>query len=284
VKLANGTAVTGLTQGSFTIALKRWSGTALVAASEAVTLTELSGGDYQVTYTPTLSALYRLTVVPTNVLNLPNPDDAMEDDVQAGTSATGPYLTTRAAFKVACNILNDASKDAAIDALLPQVTDQIQGKCGRIFAQATLTEYPEPLAAVLTRLFVARPPIASITSLHLSSGIPRIYDATTLLTEGTDFIQSDDGRSIELVAPRYLFGPLAKIARLIYVGGYSPIPGDVERAAQEILAAKLSKATGTLYHLAGSTLADGQLQGVRFDDMTPNALEVIERYQLAVSA
>jgi len=281
VKLANGTAVTGLTGANFTITLRRWSGTALVTASETVSLAELSSGDYQVTYTPTVAALYVLGVVPTNALNLPNPDDTIQDDVQAGTSSTGPYLTTRAAVKTAFGIAGD-DLDAAIDALLPQVTDQFQGECGRVFAQATITEYPEPLSSVVSRLFVARPPIVSITSLHFSTALPRAYDATTLLVEGTDFIVCDGDQSIELAVPLFVSRPIAKSARLIYSGGYAPIPADIERAVQEILAVKLYKATGKLYHFANMTAADGSLQGARFDDMTPNALAVAGRYRLSV--
>jgi hypothetical protein len=279
VKLANGTAVTGLTAGSFTITLRKRSGSLLVAADETVTVLEISAGNYWVYYTPTAVTLYVLSLVPTNALNLTQPDEAFQDDVQAGTNATGSYLTTRSAVKAAFNIAG-ATHDAQIDALLPQVTDQFHTYCGRNFIEATVTEYPTPLSSCATMLMPNRVPITAVTSLHWSSAIPRVYDSTTLLVEGTDFFISEEGHWIEFVAPKSWSQSATKVAKLVYTGGYAAIPGDIERAAQEVIGVKLMKADGKLYHFAGVQQADGNMTGLRWDDITPNALAVLDSYRI----
>jgi hypothetical protein len=188
-------------------------------------------------------------------------------------------LFTRAAFKTAFGVLG-TDLDAAIDAMLPQITAEVCGICERVFEQATVTEYPAPLSNYATILPVDQPPIASITSLHWSTAIPRVYDATTLLINGTDYLISSDSQWIELVSPRSYGTSPTRVAKVVYVGGYATIPLDLVRAAQELLAVKLYKATGKIYHFLGVTTADGSMQGVRFDDLTPDAERTFERYRL----
>jgi hypothetical protein len=170
--------------------------------------------------------------------------------------------------------------DAAITALLPQVTTQIQNYCDRVFAQATVTEYPTPRAWVVRTFQIDRPPIASVSSCWVSLDIPRVYDATTLLVEGTDFIVSDDRRTVELALQRIPYRLLSGLIKITYLGGYATIPDDIVRAAQELLIVKLYKATGKVYHLLGESREDGTMGGIRFDDMTPNALSILDDYRL----
>jgi hypothetical protein len=281
-----GAAVTGLTGANFTTALTRRSGASLIASAETVAVAEIGAGLYWVYYTPTLAAtLYRLTVVPVSASHVVDPSEFQEDVVSGSSATSGPYLTTRANFKTAWSI-STTEHDARIDALLPQVTKLCQTYCGRTFFETSATEYPSFLSRYATMLPVKNPPITAITSLHLSLDIPRVYDATTVLVEGTDFIVSEEGQWIEFVAPRCLnvSGTLAKSARLIYTGGYAVIPGDLERAAQEIIGVKLLKGSGKLYHFLGESRDDGSMAGIRFDDVTPSALAVMDSYRLAVIA
>ena len=186
-------------------------------------------------------------------------------------------LTTQAALRLAWKITTNSTEDLALPALISQVSDLIQGPtwCNRTFAQASVTEYPAPLSHYASVLFPSRPPIGTITSLHFSSAIPRVYDATTLLVEGTDYIVSADFNTIELVSARSLSGIRAKAFKLIYSGGYATLPKEIERACQEIIAVKVYKATGRLYHFQSVTAADGAIQGARFDDVTPDAERVL---------
>lgn len=195
-------------------------------------------------------------------------------------------LTTQAALRLAWNITTASIVDAALPALISQVSDLIQGPtyCDRQFAQATVTEYPEPLSGVVGALFADRPPIGTITSLHWSTALPRVYDSTTLLVEGTDYVVSADARSLEMATSRLACSPRAKMAKLVYQGGYATLPGDIVRACQEIIAVKVYKATGHLYHFQSVTAADGAIQGARFDDVTPDAERVLNAYRLRTFA
>jgi hypothetical protein len=275
-----GTPVSGLTGADFTFTLRRRSGASLIDSAEAVNAQSIGGGDYWVFYTPTAAAtLYVLTIAANAATNVVNPYQWQDDISPASTSSVGPFLTTRAAIKVAFGFAQ-TEHDARIDALLPQVTDLFQKRCNRNFFQSSVTEYPPPLSQCMRMLLASKPPISTVTSLHISTAVPRVYDGTTLLIEGTDFIVSEDGQWIELVTPRYLNGVWSKVAKLVYTGGYSVIPGDLERAAQEVIGVKVLKGAGKMYHFLNEAVGDGQLQGLRWDDITPNALEVIDSYTL----
>lgn len=289
---AGGAPVTGLTPSGFAFTLRRRTGPSFVSSAEPVTSAEIGAGEYWVFYTPTLAAtLYVLNVAPASGLHTvaPTTDGATrssewQDDVQpASTAPSGPYLTTRAAFKAAVEI-QGTRYDAAIDAMLPQVTDMLQTLCDRTFAQAAgIVEYPYIRGNPIMRLFLKRPPVSvALTSFYLSWSWPRVYDATTILVEGTDFVVEESTGIVELVVPRFFSGDgtLLKAAKVTYTGGFATIPGDIERAAQEVMDAKLQKAFGHQYHLTSASREDGSVGGIRFDDLPPNALDVVERYRL----
>lgn len=280
----SGAAVTGLTAANFTLSLRRRSGSSLIASSETVTIQSIGGGEYWAFYTPTAAAtLYVLTVTATAANHLANPYQ-WQDEITADVVVTaGPYLTTRDRIKAAFGFAQN-EHDARIDQLLPQVTDLFQTYCNRLFASATVTEYPAALSSCVRVLLAGRPPITAVTSLHISSGIPRVYDATTLLVEGTHYFVSEDGQWIELISPVSVYGSTIKVAKLIYTGGYAAIPGDLERAAQEVIGVKVLKGSGKLYHVVDVNVVDGGMQGLRWDDVTPNALAVMDSYRLRAFA
>jgi len=277
-----GAAVSGLTSAAFTLSLRRKSGATLVATSETVGVTSIGGGEYWIFYTPTVAAtLYVLTVTAISTDYLVSaPPEGYQDDIEAVAAVTaGPYLTTRDRLKAAFDFKQDIH-DARIDQLLPQVTDLFQTYCDRQFFSALVTEYPTPLSNCVRLLLAGRPPITAVTSMHLSSAIPRVYSAAELLVEGTDFFVSEDGQWIELVTPRSIYGPVTKVAKLVYTGGYASVPGDLERAAQEVIGVKVLKGAGKLYHFLSESVGEGSMQGLRWDDVTPNALAVMDSYRL----
>lgn len=281
----SGIPVTGLTSANFTTTLRRRSGASLVTSAESVSVLEIGGGQYWFYYTPTAAAtLYILSVAPVSLAHALNPDEFQDTIEAASTATSGPYLTTRENLKTAFGWSSSTDRDAKIDALLPQVTDLFQTYCNRQFVQASVTEYPAPLSSVIQTIIVGRPPIASVTSLWVSTAIPRVYDSTTLLVNGTDYLTSEDGQWVELVSPRCVYGPPSRVVKITYVGGYATIPGDLERAAQEVIGVKIAKASGNLYHVMGVTAADGAMTGLRFDDVTPNAQAVMDAYRLMAFA
>jgi hypothetical protein len=278
-----GSPVLNLTAANFTLNLRRRSGTSLIATPETVTVQQIGGGEYWAFYTPTQAAtLYVLKIAAVAANHIVSaPQEGFQDDIEAAVVVTaGPYLTTRDRVKQAFGFTQN-TRDAQIDQLLPQVTDLFQTYCGRNFFQSLVTEYPPPLSRCVRILLVRKPPIASVTTFHFSTALPRVHDATTLLVEGTDFFISEDGQWIELVTPRPLYGSGIKVAKLVYTGGYAIVPGDLERAAQEVIGVKVQKSFGGgMYHMLNQTSGDGNIGGLRWDDITPNALMVMDAYRL----
>jgi hypothetical protein len=274
-----GAVVTNLTAANFVFSLRRRDNSALIATPEAVTVQSMGGGDYWVAFTPTQAAtLYVLKVTPVSSQHVINPDQWQVEVEAASSSTAGPYLTTRANVKAAFDV-GGTVQDAQIDLLLPQVTMMFQRRAGWNYFAASVTEYPDIESRRPCILFPDLPPVNAVTSLHISQGVPHVYDATTQLIEGTDFVVSGDGRRIELVVPRCIYGPLARSIKLVYDGGYSLVHEDLRRAAEEILITKLKKSENQgVYHLAGYTTGEGSMSGLRWDDIPIDALATFDLY------
>lgn len=275
-----GVAVTGLADGAFTKTLKRLSSGTLAAAAETVTVTEIGSGDYYASFTPTYTGIYTLDI--SHATNTVYQRDR-EFLILSGFAASGgPYLTTRANVKTALDI-SGTQDDDRIDALLAQVTDEIQTYCDRTFALGSgLTEYPEVRGYPLGSVILVRTPVVSVTSLHFSDEWPCVYDSTTLLTEDTDYVVDSDSGVIRFVCNKYPTGLPVRSVRVVYDGGYSTIPADLERAAIELIAAKLMKGKHASYHVTSRSAADGSISGIRFDDWTDAMRRVCDRYRRMV--
>lgn len=159
-------------------------------------------------------------------------------------------LASKAEFKVYLNTTT-AADDDAIDFVLDVATAQIERYCNRAFASATHTE--DLSGAGDNKLVVRNPPVASITSLS------RLYqDGTTSLVDAVSYTFDPGSGVIALNAdaawfpenwagdnpqpgspmtgygrrPRFSMG--MNRYRVVYVGGYSPIPADVKFACIDI--------------------------------------------------
>ena len=181
-------------------------------------------------------------------------------------------LTTLAAVKAALGITTSAD-DAIITALIPQVTALIEGECDRIFSSASPTaEFPRAYDS--DRVKLARYPITAVTNVWVSTDVPRVYDASTVLV-ATDVLPDDNGYLIRIDGGYFPAG--ANVVKVSYTGGFATIPGDIERAAQEVIAVKLMKGKNKEYHVGSVTLGEGNIQNIVRDDITPSVWDVIRR-------
>ncbi|MDX1388946.1 MAG: hypothetical protein R3344_07130 [Acidobacteriota bacterium] len=280
VDLANA-PVTGLTAGSFTFTLQYHdtSDDTLDTASETVSVTEIGSGAYWITFTPTASAsLYRLKIDPVSALHIVNPGE-FQIRIDTGMAAAGgPYLTTRANVKTAFDI-GGTDDDDRIDLLLGAVTDWAKEFCRREFFNATYTEYKHAKGAYATGLLLDEFPVSSVTTVHVSTDLPRVYDSTTLLTADEDYLV-DEAAGILYRVDGSTFPQDIRSVKVVYVAGYSTVPGDLERAAIELIGVKLFKGKGKMYHLTTEQrVGEGMVQGIRFDDAPDDCLRVFERYR-----
>lgn len=268
-KTTDGSAYTGIANGSFTKSVQRLTGGTTVSTDSAVvTVTEIGGGDYYWKVTlATASGPTRITIAgpADSVIDIP----VWEDDVQAGsTASTGPYLTTRDNYKLALGV-TDTAKDARIDQLLPAVTAAGESYCGRPLIGVTKTEYLDGAnSPVLT---LASFPITSL-SLYHSTAVPRVYDSTTLLVDGTNYyvdldtgiIRRLDGSLFYAAGASSINGWGAHLSgaptvKAVSVLGYSSIPADLELGAIIWIASMLGRLGTNTFHIASQNRGEGSI-------------------------
>lgn len=276
VRGLSGSLITGLVTANFTFDLRRESGGSLVASGETVTIQEIGTGLYWVKLTPaSASERYRLVVAEGAFADSASGIHEFQFEVESGFAPVGgPYLSTRDSVKTALGITGNA-EDARIDALLVSVTVFAETYCGRQFFDATYTWFAPVRNTGISELRPPNTPVAAVTSIHVSTSIPRVYGSAELLVADTDYIV--DGDEIHRIGACWPAG--IRTVRVVYDGGYAVIPSDLQRAAEEIIAAKLFKARDHQYHFTSFTRDDGGLAGIRFDDMPDNARMVLDFYR-----
>lgn len=183
-------------------------------------------------------------------------------------------ITTLAAVKSAFDIDGDA-QDARISALISSVQALVERRFGlTIDSGSGSDDYNGSGTDVL---LLRRVPLVAVTTVHSSTDLPRVYDATTLLTANEDYIVDLDNailyRTDGLAFPRG-----AKTVRVANSFGYASIPADLERAAMETINVKLQKAIDKLYHLTSESRGEGSIAGIRWEDVPPDARDVFESY------
>lgn len=197
-----------------------------------------------------------------------------------------PDFTTLAATKTALGLGSATGDESNINALIPQVTalalgPDLMDRPGFFQNGSDVTEYPSVVSAG-TRLFLDRYPNAVVTSIHVSTDAPRVYDATTILTADQDYIVNPETGVVHRIASTWPTD--VRAVQVIYDGGYTvggaaPFPAELERAAQMIIAAMLQKGKDRIYHLTGTNLGDGQVTGIRFDDIPDTARAIFLGYR-----
>lgn len=227
---------TGLTASDFTISLrKKADGDAdFGAASESVTVAELDAtnlaGQYEFRFTPTEEATYVLYVSPTYTNNA---GDEWRQSYTAVESLTLDSLTTLCTTAQVKSYLGDmsADDDTDIDSLCTQVTKFVQNYCRQTFTETTVTEYH---GGGGREIVLKETPVQSVTSVHESTDIPRVYGASQLLTADTDYLLDDDYAILWRHSRKWLSGP--RTVKVVYVAGYSSIPADLNLCAVRMVA------------------------------------------------
>ena len=182
-------------------------------------------------------------------------------------------LTTVTSCKAFRGIPSDNTEhDAELERLIPAVQSFLELECGRLFEQATVTEYFSG-EEFRDRLIVARPPIVSVTNLW--DDVLRAY--TTPLSS-TDYVVVDaDAGFIRL--DHLLFQRGIRNIKLTYVGGYTTIPKNLEQAAIELVWGAHEKGLHNLIGVRSKSVGDGSVQYVNLD--WPMNLEpILAQYRL----
>ena len=138
-------------------------------------------------------------------------------------------LTSLSNVKDFLNI-TDANSDTILNGYLETISKYIEHFCNRVFDSATYTEYHSGDRSY--RVFVKNPPIVCITSVHDDTG--REYGITSLIDPTQYTFDSVAGIiKFDLQLSRW-----ENNIKVVYVGGYSSLPVDLELAARLLVSAK----------------------------------------------
>lgn len=162
-------------------------------------------------------------------------------------------LSSLGALKAFKNLATD-EHDAELLRLLGAADRMITTYCRRTFEQETLTEYHSPRAGQ-PRLFLKRPPIVSVTSVY--DDAQRLYGAASLLA-ASDYTVEDAEAGI-LTVDGHRLGGGARSVQVVYVGGFLPVPADVEQAAIELVWLSRDLGDKALLGVSGKQIADGSI-------------------------
>lgn len=226
----------GLTVSDFAVDLRTGSdGVTYSAAPEAVSVVESGiAGWYEFRFTPALAQRYLLTITPTWAGAA---GAVRREEILFGkpSIAFGLAYATKDQVKGFLGPdfyrAGDTSDDDTLETMLGQATATIDAGCGRSFWQELRTEYPRG-GGVMLRL--RHYPIASIASVHVSPGIPRAYDAGTLLADGTDYVVDWEAGLLERIGGAWPDGTAA--VRVSYTAGEAEVPELISRACVLLVA------------------------------------------------
>lgn len=164
--------------------------------------------------------------------------------------------------------------DDELSRLIPGVQAFLERECGRIFDQASVTEYFNGDDWRDT-LIVSRPPIASITNLWDDTS--RVFDTPIAATSYA--IRDADAGIIELL-DGLVFNAGRRNIKLTYSGGFLTMPADIEQAAIEMVWAGREKGLHNLIGVRSRSIGDGNVQFVNLDWGSPGLTAIIQKYSL----
>jgi len=155
-------------------------------------------------------------------------------------TATGGDLTTLAHLR---SFLKKQTADTADDALLSsiitRVSKDVATRCNRVFEAGTVTEYHKGDGT--SELLVRRPPVNSVTSIHIDSD--RVFGSDTAIDSGDIIISEEIDGMVILMDDYFDREPAIENVKIIYNGGYTTIPGDLERNVLRLCAWDYLEAT-----------------------------------------
>ena len=269
---------TGLTISDFTVTLKEDSNGTFGTASEPVTLAELDAtnlaGQYEFRFTPDTVATYALEVTP-GFTDAQGGTFRTLVDVASAVSVTGSDLCTLAQVKAYIGGYgNDTEDDSVIEDIIDRATSYITNATGRTHTSANHTEKYD--GGWYKSLVLQHQPVQSVSSVHESTDIPRVYDSSTLLDADDEYILDESGM-LWRVGSQWASGPNA--IQVVYTAGAATVPGDLNWAAVRLSALWLK--SRDFLGITSQSLGDGSVTHFGPQDVPWDVQQVIDRYTVA---
>ena len=153
---------------------------------------------------------------------------------------------------------SDLDKDELLDSFNAHARALIESALDRhLVTRGALTEY-HSIDRHTHRIYLTQYPVISITSVHESAALT--YDATTLLTSGTDYLLADaNAGALDRISGGGPIGWLAgyRVIQVVYSAGYadtSSVPEDIKYQCKRLIGTAWSEATRKEFGL--SSVAD----------------------------
>lgn len=173
--------------------------------------------------------------------------------------------------------INSNTDDNKHTAIIDAVNAFIEVYCGRVFTTYYGTDKTEYFNADDTELYPIEYPIVSVTSLEYSSDAGETY--ATALAQYTDYVIDANSESVRALqtsfaSPAYPINAL----KLVYKGGYSAIPKDLEMAAFSLADYFVGEDYTPRKALAGATV-DNVIQPDMTARLPAHIRRVLENYR-----
>lgn len=271
---------TGLSLASFTVSLRRKTATdiSFVPATEPVTLLEFDAtyepGQYEFRFTPLYGGTYILQVTPTFADNRGDIWRATFDVVDSITLQNA--LCTRDQVKAYLENYDGITKDdSIIDQHIDRASDFIQRECGRLFIESSITEYRN--GHDVDTLVMGEYPITDASAVQIweSKAFPRVYDATTLLVNGTDYVIESKTGIAQRASGKWAAGMNA--IKITYPAGFTVIPPALNWCAVRVVSHWLLSR-----RMVGTTsinVGDGSVQSYTHDRLPTDVLKTLQLFK-----
>jgi hypothetical protein len=141
----------------------------------------------------------------------------------------GLNLTSKADYKAYAGI-KSTNEDAAIDFIIPKVSDLVKNYCGRTFVDHWETPKTEIFNGGVKKFILAETPIVNITSVQGSTDFGQTW---TDLEQYKEWVQEDD-TVLSLNATGY-FPKWIRGYKVVYTAGYNDVPADLEMAVLDLV-------------------------------------------------
>lgn len=149
------------------------------------------------------------------------------------TTATSDDLTTLAHLRsFLSKQATDTNDDALLSSIITRISADVAKRCNRKFSAATVTEYHNGRGT--EKIFVRRPPVNSVSSIHVDSD--RVFGSDTQIDSDDVVISDEVSGLITLNGDVFDKDPFVENVRVIYNGGFSTIPADLERCVLRLCA------------------------------------------------
>lgn len=139
-------------------------------------------------------------------------------------------LITRAEYKAYTGITGNA-QDAAIDVVIPRISELIKNFCRRRFNDYVDEAKVETFNGNIDRFYMREYPVISVISLETSDDYGQNY---TDMVEYTDFVWNVEDDSILTLNSDGVFPSKPNGYKVSYYAGFDPLPEDIKLAAFDL--------------------------------------------------